>query len=276
MRTTVVRNFKAFLACVLCLSCVFALLQPSLLLAGGAGGVATEETQYENWKLLGDTEDKLEEHLGAMLDHLQKQIELVNTALKTYENAINMASKFTVLDYLGLSNFINHVRSVVKSAIGLYDTIDNLDEVLESAFEGAEKNFFDIGYDNIRDFARERKARYLKDVYDELKRGTKCLEELKDDIIPQAEKNKEVIAKTESYADFLKMIANLTNETEMETAKMRLAIEKFASAIAEKNAQILELEIQKDKIYEYWIEYIFQQGATYKVAPTSNYMSSEF
>lgn len=281
MRTTVIKNFKTLAACALCAAI---LLQPSLLLAGGAASdTATETTQLENNTELAAANTKIEETketlgekleriYGKHLTELATMLEHLETAVKQYEKAVLMASKLTALDILGLTKFVNMIRKVVKSALGLYDTIENLDEVLEKAYEGHKKNFLDLGFDNIRDFAKARKERYLSDVIAQLKKGTATLEQVETTIKTKYDKNSTTIAATETFMDFFKLIANILNDTFAGLHDLRLSVDLLSDNFSKKEGKDMELERQNDQIDEEWEEIHLAPAVTCVIVVPSEYV----
>lgn len=261
MRTTVIKNFKTLTASVLCVACALTLLPPTPVIAGGsAQPYALEETQLANYGLAGEEVATALAIKGQHVEEIAIFLDQLTNAIKQYEHAILMASQLNALDVLGLSKFMNSIRKVAKSAIGLYDTVDNLDEVLESAYEGHKKNFLDLGFDNIRDFAKARDERYLKDVFAHMKRGTETLKYVEETMKTQYDTNSTTIAGMATFMDTDKGLLSIANELFGACGKILVNMTGQGDLLAETFAGKVEKQRQIDMLYEDWREAFYQDA----------------
>lgn len=267
------RKLKAIAACILCASCALTLLPlPPAMAGGSAQPYALEETQLAEYGLAGE---ELSTTLDIKAQHIEEIaifLEQLTNAIKQYEHAILMASHLNALDVLGLSKFMNSIRKVAKSAIGLYDTIDNLDEVLESAYEGHKKNFLDLGFDNIRDFAKARDERYLKDVFAQMKRGTETLNYVEETMKTKYDTNSTIIANMSTFMDTNKGLLSIVNDLFAASGKILVNMTGQGDLLSETFAGKVEKQRQLDMFYEYWREAVYEPDAE----NTAEYIPSSF
>ena len=271
MRTTVIKNFKTLTASVLCVACALTLLPPTPVIAGGsAQPYALEETQLANYGLVGEEVATQLAIKGQHVEEIAIFLDQLTNAIKQYEHALLMASQLNALDVLGLSKFVNSIRKVAKSAIGLYDTIDNLDETLETAYEGHKKNFLDLGFDNIRDFAKARDERYLKDVFSQMKRGTEMLQYVEETMKTKYDTNSTAQASYETFMDIGKQGLNIGNDIFGALGAIIVNMSGQGDLFSETMAKKIEEDRQAQIIYEDWHEFWWQDPLkVYSFIPSS-------
>ena len=271
MRTTVIKNFKTLTASVLCVSCALTLLPPTPVIAGGsAQPYALEETQLANYGLVGEEVATQLAIKGQHAEEIAIFLEQLTNAIKQYEHAILMASQLNALDVLGLSKFVNSIRKVAKSAIGLYDTIDNLDETLETAYEGHKKNFLDLGFDNIRDFAKARDERYLKDVFSQMKRGTAMLQYVEETMKTKYDTNSTAQASYETFMDIGKQGLNIGNDIFGVLGAILVNMSGQGDLFSVTMAKKIEEDRQAQIVYEDWHEFWWRAPLkVYSFVPSS-------